>query len=255
MEGRCVPIHPGGGWHCGSGSNSGDGYVAARERSDWAFKDFTRPTKCPECGADVFFIRHNGGSVWVDELGWPWPKHACFDNDAAATEFTAWSAKASNFTNPNLGVITSIRPEDKYAEPVIELRMSDSTRLALVLRWTPPSYILLGSLVILSRKDNLLLHPTYGEIPFHSVVNLPANPSVAGKTLSVDEAIALAAERVAREAWQAVPSALSRKRRLSQAKLEALRIIRAIPSRLRGKVEYYFTSQKWTPLISREPKK
>jgi hypothetical protein len=23
-------------------------------------------------------VRHNGGSVWFDELGWPWPVHACF---------------------------------------------------------------------------------------------------------------------------------------------------------------------------------
>ncbi len=44
--------------------------------------EFCRPSTCPECGAEVFFIRHNGGSVWVDELGWPWPKHGCFDNSS-----------------------------------------------------------------------------------------------------------------------------------------------------------------------------
>jgi hypothetical protein len=32
------------------------------------------------CQQQVFFVRHNGGSVWFDELGWPWPKHACFDD-------------------------------------------------------------------------------------------------------------------------------------------------------------------------------
>lgn len=26
----------------------------------------------------MFFVRHNGGSVWFDELGWPWPVHPCF---------------------------------------------------------------------------------------------------------------------------------------------------------------------------------
>lgn len=36
-------------------------------------------TICPHCGATVFFIRHNDGSVWLDSLGWPWPKHACFE--------------------------------------------------------------------------------------------------------------------------------------------------------------------------------
>lgn len=36
-------------------------------------------TKCPKCGSDVIFLRNNGGSVWLDGLGWPWPKHPCFD--------------------------------------------------------------------------------------------------------------------------------------------------------------------------------
>src|SRR4051812_46758521 len=28
----------------------------------------------------VFFVRHNGWSVWFDSLGWSWPKYACFDD-------------------------------------------------------------------------------------------------------------------------------------------------------------------------------
>jgi len=28
----------------------------------------------------VFFVRHNGGSVWFDQLGPPWPKHECFND-------------------------------------------------------------------------------------------------------------------------------------------------------------------------------
>lgn len=43
------------------------------------YEDFTRPTSCHICKADVFFIRHNGGSVWLDCLGSPWEKHGCFD--------------------------------------------------------------------------------------------------------------------------------------------------------------------------------
>lgn len=27
----------------------------------------------------MFFIRHNGGAVWLDDLGWPWPVHGCFE--------------------------------------------------------------------------------------------------------------------------------------------------------------------------------
>ena len=35
---------------------------------------------CPVCQADVFFVRHNGGCVWIDDLGPPWPRHGCFDD-------------------------------------------------------------------------------------------------------------------------------------------------------------------------------
>lgn len=36
--------------------------------------------KCPVCGASVFFFQaSNGGRVFFDELGPPWPKHPCTD--------------------------------------------------------------------------------------------------------------------------------------------------------------------------------
>jgi ssDNA-binding Zn-finger/Zn-ribbon topoisomerase 1 len=39
------------------------------------------PTKCPRCGSPVIFLRNNGGCVWLDSIGWPWPKHPCFDSE------------------------------------------------------------------------------------------------------------------------------------------------------------------------------
>lgn len=39
-------------------------------------------TICPKCGEQVYFVRHNGGSVWFDSLGPPWPKHFCFSDNA-----------------------------------------------------------------------------------------------------------------------------------------------------------------------------
>lgn len=42
------------------------------------FRAFTRPAKCPECGQNVFFHQAtNGGRVFFDFLGPPWPKHFC----------------------------------------------------------------------------------------------------------------------------------------------------------------------------------
>lgn len=184
IEGRCVPIHPDGGWHCGSWSESSEVGYRVRESANWAFKDFTRPTKCPECGAAVFFIRHNGGSVWVDELGWPWPKHGCFDDEESTREFANWSAKASSLTDRCLGVVTIVRPDDRFAEPVLEVQMGDSTLLNLILNWTPPNRDILGALVVVSLEENVLLHPSLGKIPFHNAVRVVgkiARPAIANK--------------------------------------------------------------------------
>lgn len=79
VDGRITPIHLSG--SCGS-DYAGSTATAARSAPAGYNDDFCRPTTCPQCGAAVFFIRHNGGSVWVDELGWPWPKHGCFDTSS-----------------------------------------------------------------------------------------------------------------------------------------------------------------------------
>ncbi len=49
---------------------------------------FCRQTSCPKCYDSVFFLRHNGGSVWLNELGWPWPKHECFVDDPNTKDFS-----------------------------------------------------------------------------------------------------------------------------------------------------------------------
>lgn len=52
-------------------------------------EDMCRKTRCPTCGDDVYFVRHNGGCVWFDSLGHPWPKHPCFDDEPAAAVLRA----------------------------------------------------------------------------------------------------------------------------------------------------------------------
>lgn len=38
--------------------------------------------ECPVCGQPVYFVQpENGGRIFFDELGPPWPKHPCTDND------------------------------------------------------------------------------------------------------------------------------------------------------------------------------
>lgn len=76
IDGKCIPLHLNGG--CGSESS----VLSARDYSGHLHsRDSTCfRTTCPQCGESVFFIRHNGGSVWIDSpLGPPWYKHPCMD--------------------------------------------------------------------------------------------------------------------------------------------------------------------------------
>lgn len=66
VDGKLTPIHLEGEWCRRDAGAQGESETVCRR------------TGCPHCGNSVFFLRHNGGSVWLDELGWPWPRHACF---------------------------------------------------------------------------------------------------------------------------------------------------------------------------------
>jgi hypothetical protein len=63
-----------------------------------------------------------------------------------------------------------------------------------------------------------------------------------------------AIETVARKAWEAASVEGLAEERLRRAKHEALRLIAKLSPNVRRKVSHYFTSQKWLPLIAREPK-
>lgn len=49
------------------------------------YDSYVKPNaKCPKCNSAVFFYQsQNGGRVFFDELGPPWPKHPCTDNSTS----------------------------------------------------------------------------------------------------------------------------------------------------------------------------
>jgi hypothetical protein len=77
MNGTVRPIHVNSGW-C-SGGLKGDSGSAGTGFEN--VKSYLDPNAhCPVCGDSVFFYRSpNNGRVFFDDLGWPWPKHACTD--------------------------------------------------------------------------------------------------------------------------------------------------------------------------------
>lgn len=70
IGGVTVPLHPAG------STCRGKKYYRSENIDRCVF------TFCPKCEGEVYFVRHNGGSVWFDSLGRPWPKHGCFDDTA-----------------------------------------------------------------------------------------------------------------------------------------------------------------------------
>jgi hypothetical protein len=71
IRGRTTPLH--------IGDEKCEGRKLYRKEQE----GIAHPTKCPRCGGAVFFLRNNGGSVWLESIGWPWPKHPCFENESA----------------------------------------------------------------------------------------------------------------------------------------------------------------------------
>lgn len=89
----------GGDGHIGSGGGGTGGalYSSALGAPSHftALSSFTDPNaRCPVCGAPVFFYRSpDGGRVFFDEIGPPWPKHPCTDSGAAYWSAPIWVGK------------------------------------------------------------------------------------------------------------------------------------------------------------------
>jgi hypothetical protein len=66
---------------CGFGGDTGtacglNGLTPLRSYESYV----NRNARCPECSSPVFYFRaENGGRVFFDDLGPPWPKHPCTD--------------------------------------------------------------------------------------------------------------------------------------------------------------------------------
>ncbi len=93
IDGRPQRIHLSGNWCSGSGSGGTSSHYPSTVS---CFEDACWSTTCPECGEPVYFVRHNGGSVWFDSLGWPWEKHSCFYNEESPSWFEFFKEKSSS---------------------------------------------------------------------------------------------------------------------------------------------------------------
>ncbi|WP_202962356.1 hypothetical protein [Congregibacter litoralis] len=166
VNGRCIPLHVDGGCSEYAASPVNDYSGTNRTQEYTCF-----PTKCPECGDNVFFLRHNGGSVWVDPpLGWPWYKHSCFNTEATEGQDTLaldYAIDATEPTNVNdaqlvIGVVksTEVRPNKRMTDAIVDT--GGASRLGLKVK-NNAGY-LFGKLVVVENHRDIVFpvrHPDH----------------------------------------------------------------------------------------------
>lgn len=132
-----------------------------------------RPTRCQTCNASVFFIRYNGGCVWVDHLGWPWPKHGCMDSDSdSESDRRSLKDAGASLNGAQLIVITDAESGQQPGEFFISLIRQGEKEL-----WTAKNMgnrkTIRGALAIISIEEKFITHPRLGRIELIEQLSCP----------------------------------------------------------------------------------
>jgi hypothetical protein len=133
------------------------------------FDDFTRSTTCPICGATVYFVRHNGGCVWLDSLGWPWPKHPCFD-DPNEVVFLTTKTELDKLKVDYFGIVIETGPNKKSDTYKFKIRCSNNKIVEALFEYHDNAKDWIGQLVIVNKGiinvtiDNIFLSKLTGKL-------------------------------------------------------------------------------------------
>ncbi|MCG9780589.1 hypothetical protein [Photobacterium damselae] len=155
VGGRCIPIHPYGGCDTSITANDYSGFKESKE-------SICFPTSCSKCGDEIFYIRHNGGSVWVElPLGPPWFKHLCMhpekvDNNKQKTSLLmSYKQHPESIVNDaHIGVVKVCNVH--YDKSKTELIIDIGKKLSLRLVCKNNGGFLLGKLCVFSKKNNVI---------------------------------------------------------------------------------------------------
>lgn len=154
VDGRCIPLHLNGGCIDDRFSSVND-YTCQNE-----FKNgLCFCTTCPKCRKKVFFIRHNGGSVWIEPpLGPPWNKHGCFDEDYKSTGVKSTLQQYYSIpdisNNSILGVATFADVLNSKKTTIIMLTTGKNQITPLLVKFS--AGFLLGKLCIFDRNTSTI---------------------------------------------------------------------------------------------------
>lgn len=156
IDGRPTPLHFEGG--CSSSRTSVENDRVRRSVESSCIK-----TSCPNCSASVFFIRHNGGSVWIEPpLGPPWHRHSCMDNEGNGAERIIPRAQASVMDaglteelGEREGIITGVVKISEISEDrkntLLTVEVGESEDLVILVKGGADSFI--GKIVIIDGPE------------------------------------------------------------------------------------------------------
>ena len=126
--------------------------------------DFTRSTRCHYCNKPVYFVRHNGESVWFDELGQPWPKHPCYYEPINLSRGEAQATKAietwiHRLRRPFVGVVIDATVDKATQAKYLHLHCTDDKVRQVRVYVTFSLEGSIGEFVIYSNEDGQLVRP------------------------------------------------------------------------------------------------
>jgi hypothetical protein len=150
IDGRPTPLHSQGGCSGPNGGIAGGSFKSAESQ---CFK-----ASCNVCGQPVFFIQHNGGSVFIDPpLGPPWHRHGCMpvrtDRESPESEPTIGvvSSEAQRLLGRVRGLITGVVVQADVSKcrknTILTIAAAERELMVLLMRGGADYF--LGKLVIL----------------------------------------------------------------------------------------------------------
>lgn len=164
----------GGGWHARGYASSYSTRTLVTlptiYKSEFEYDNFCSPSTCPICGESVYFVRHNGGSVWLDSLGYPWPKHPCFDEDNYSINLKQ-NLNESDLTI--FGVVIEVEATNPGFNGRIVVKCSDGTVINSIFNYEKDIKFWLGKLVVVKKKDENISLITVSEgTTLQSIIHL-----------------------------------------------------------------------------------
>lgn len=128
--------------------------------------DFCAERPCPKCKMPVYFIRHNGGSLWVEELGWPWEKHGCFADFIIPSHLSGLHRRIPQIKN---GIIVHSTNQKGGIGDYFVIKADCGNFYEVIIREGLDLKSLPGELVAFSVSNRKVYHPL---IPLESIITI-----------------------------------------------------------------------------------